>query len=381
MASLIFCPYLWYFKAYTMQNDLELQPLPQGKRRNFFLILLGLFILTLPFLFLYATGYRFDLGNKDPFISTGGLYVAADRAGAEIYIDDELVRETRTFRTAFYAQGLEPGTHRVHVQKPGHHTWVKELPVYPHLVTEAEAFNVPQVPTVRTLSPWKNGTGATVVFEESALKALNTNPVIVATSTATSALIPDTEYATLLASFTATSTEGAAEASALFTATSTADAATTSKVFNGVQLDKRDEDIYATFVGPREQMPYYYCAKDFEFSEEAAPKALLKNTNVAEDISNALIGPVQYVPEDAVCEPSISIDRQGEQVDAFDFYPGSSDLVLLALETGIYVIEVDNRSWQNMQPLLEGENLSMRIQNGNIYVFDGTLIYQVLIDA
>jgi protein associated with RNAse G/E len=45
----------------------------------------------------------------------------------------------------------------------------------------------------------------------------------------------------------------------------------------------------------------------------------------------------------------------------------------------VYVVEIDDRSWQNVQPLLQGEGLSFYIENGNIYVYDGKLIYQVII--
>jgi hypothetical protein len=360
-----------------MHDEFEVQPLPQRERRNLFLLLVGLFVITLPFLFLYATGYRFDFGQATPFISTGGLYVAAERTGAEIYIDNELVRETRTFRKAFYAQGLEPGTHRVHVQKPGHHTWVKELPVYPHLVTEAQAFNVPLVPRVRTISPWKNAVGQTVLFDAPTTVASSTNATVVATTTATRGLIPDTEYATLIRLFTATTTGNApGQIQSIFNATGT-DAGiatpTSTKIFNGVQLSQNDGDVFATYVGPRGQMPYYYCAKDFEFAE--SPVVDVRDTE------KPLIGPVQYIPEDVVCEPTIEIDRKGEEVRGFDFYPNSSDFVLMGLTSGMYVVEVDSRSWQNVQSLFLGEGLDFRIQNGSIYVYDGELIYQILLES
>ena len=371
-----------------MDGDIQVQPLPRGQRQNFFFLLLGLFMVTLPLLFLYAAGYRFELGGEGAFVSTGGIYVAAERSGAEIYIDNELVRETRTFRTAFYAQGLEPGTHRVHVQKPGHNTWVKELPVYAHIVTEAEAFNLPLVPTARTLSPWKNGEGETVVFTTLTLAASSTNTVVVATSTATRSLIPDTEFATLAQAF-ASSTEESVNRSlgsqiqTIFTQTGDEESvetiATTTEVFNGVKLGQQGDNVYATFIGSREQMPYYYCAKEFEFSMEGTPLAdRLKEIDMD---SKMLMGPVEFIPDDIACNPTILIDRQNETVHAFEFYPGSSDLVLMALDSGIFVVEIDNRAWQNAQPLVLGSNLMMLVQNGNVYVYDGTLIYQILVEA
>ena len=65
----------------------------------------------------------------------------------------------------------------------------------------------------------------------------------------------------------------------------------------------------------------------------------------------------------------------------FDFFPGSTDFVVVALKDGIYVVEVDDRSWQNVQPLVMGTNLAFHIENGSIYVYDGALIYQVLLQT
>ncbi len=53
----------------------------------------------------------------------------------------------------------------------------------------------------------------------------------------------------------------------------------------------------------------------------------------------------------------------------------------MVLEDGIYVVEIDDRSWQNVQPLMLGNNLSMYIENGNIFVYDGVLIYQIIFDT
>jgi hypothetical protein len=52
----------------------------------------------------------------------------------------------------------------------------------------------------------------------------------------------------------------------------------------------------------------------------------------------------------------------------------------MSLDFGIYVVEVDDRAWQNSQPLLLGRELNMRVENGQIYVYDGSLIYQVILE-
>ncbi len=374
------------------------QPLPYKSRQRTFGLLFFLFITSLPFLYLYATGYRFDLDMPTNFVSTGGLYVAAERTGAEIYIDGELVRETRVFRKAFYAQNLDPGTHRVYVQKNDHHTWVKELPVSAHLVTEAQAFNLPIVPQVRVISEWLSATSSAIV-RTPLLLASTTNEILATSTKATSTFTHNTEYINLIKFFatsTATTTiqkhtvvERIDELlTASSTATTTGSLATTTKEYGGVRLFEDGDELYAQWVGPFEEMPYYYCAEDFpRYSTSTATTSdlIAEVSTVSEDVSleagaraSDLIHPVQTVPKDAVCKPTIPIDRKGQAISSFDYYPGSIDFVVIALEDGVYVVEVDDRSWQNVQPLIMGKDLHMHVENGSIYVYDGNLIYQII---
>ncbi len=385
----------------------EVQPLSYKNRNRTFIFLLLIFMVSIPLLYLYATGYRFDFAMPSNFVGTGGLYVAVERTGAEIYIDGELVRETRVFRRAFYAQNLDPKTHRVHVQKEGHHTWVKELPVTPHLVTEAQAFNLPVSPQVRVISEWNSATGSPII-RTALITASTTNDVLATSTKATTTFMINSEYVTLIEHFGTTTEEKKEETlikrlEGALTATTTPEEiieATTTKETNGVRLYEASERLYAAWVGPFEQMPYYYCAETFpryststedEIDDEAvANTALVSQSKQKEeqeidaevdtDEQNALMHPVQTVPLNAVCEPAIPMDTKWQTFHNFDFFPGSTDLVVMELEDGIYVAEIDNRSWQNVQPLIMGNNLRMYIESGNIYVYDGSLIYQVMFE-
>lgn len=379
-----------------MDGGIRVQPLPYRTRHKTFLLLVFIFIVSLPFLYLYATGYRFDLTKPTNIISTGGIYVAVDRTGAEIYVDDELVRETRSFRKAFYAQSLDIGTHRVHVQKEGHHTWVKELPVSKHLVTEAQAFNLPLVPQVRVISKWQTATGTMIISHE-ITNASSTNAVIATSTKNTRSFVQNPEFTALIEHFGTTSTStqrvtAAEQIKELLTkdATTTPESTATSTIISGgVKLYRNGDDLFATWVGPFEQMPYYYCAPDFprygtstdattteEKSEESFEVPPNENQPL---VQGPVMHPVQTIPKGTECDPTIRIDRKWQAVHDFDFYPRSTDLVVTALDDAVNVVEIDDRSWQNVQPLFIGNNLKLHIENGNIYVYDGELIYQILL--
>jgi len=379
----------------------QVKPLSYTHRNIFFYTLAAAFCLSLPFLFLYATGYRINL-SQSTLLSTGGLYIAAERTGAEIYIDNELVRETRVFRRAFYSQGLEEGTHRVHVQKEGHHTWVKELPVYPHLVTEAQAFNLPINPQVRLISSWQTNNGVQLLTATSTVleNASATNQFLFEPRAATSTLVANTEYESLIKLFipeteNASTTQKANGTidikntiNSLTQSTGeTNSLATTTKEWRGVRLyENNDKEVFATFVGPEAQMPYYYCADDFApyttattTNNNLSASVSMVETTYAADYADEIPLEVQTVTDES-CDPTIKMDTSNEAVNYFDFFPNSTDLVILGQDTGIYVVEIDDRAWQNKQPLLLGKNLIVRVQNGSVYVFDGKTIYQIVIN-
>ncbi len=362
-------------------NAPTVEPLPYKHRNHFFRLLAFVFFLSLPFLFLYATGYRFHLGETAEIVSTGGLYIAAERTGAEIYIDNELVRETRVFRRAFYAQSITPGVHRVHVQKENHHTWVKELPVYPYLVTEAQAFNLKLVPDVRIIAPKVNSEGVAVLSATSSVMYVSstTNAYIVgADKTATTS----SEYALLVELFLD-------DENSPVVSTTTDDTfiiATTTKQSHNVLIYETEGEVLAHYIGPKTDMPYYYCAEEFELLGEATSTVSDKNNSASVAIAaniedlEAIDKPIAKVSPDTECEPIIKMDSKGQKITDFDFFLGSSDLVLMTLEDGVYVNEIDDRGWQNSQLLLKGTGLQTKIQNGTIYVYDGKLIYQIILE-
>ncbi len=375
-----------------MESQIDVAPLPYKTRQRTFGLLAFVFVVSLPFLYIYATGYRFDFAKPTTLVSTGGMYVAVDGTGAEIYIDGELVRETRTFRKAFYAQSLDAGTHRVHVQKEGYQTWVKELPVSKHRVTEAEAFNLPIVPQVRVITKWQTATG-TMIVRNPLMNASSTNEVFATSTVSTSTLIANIEYERLLQSFSTTTeqestTQQLKDLLTTGTSTSPRDAlGTTTIISGGAKLYQDGDDIYTTWIGSFEDMPYYYCSAEFPPYSTGTPIAQDARENdmsgddivTGDDSVEMQLHPVQAPLKDIDCEPKIRMDRKSQEVRDFDFFPGSSDFVLVALTEGIYMIEVDNRAWQNVQPLILADNLHFHIENGNMYVLQDDVIYQVQI--
>ncbi len=369
------------------------KPLSLWRRKLVFGTLFLAFLFSLPAFIFYATGYRYDFSADRPtFTATGGFYIFADAPENTIYVDDELVDNIRSFRSASYLQGVETGLHNLHVQAPGVHTWVKELTVLPHIVTEAEAFNLPIVPQVRLIMEYNNSASFPVVSAKSTSSpvfaiASTTNSYVVSTSTATSSYTLNPEFALIKSLFVEQASTTAEREKLLaqskqkgfgFSTTSveTESAslalATTTVSRDTITLLKRDEDVFAKATPSNfRSVPHYFCAP--RLTEEV----------IGEDREVEVLTAESVVVEEATlsgipCRDEIKIDRKGQEVISFNFFPKNGNLVLMHLTDGVYVTEIDDRSWQNTQLLYPGENIQVLIYRGGVFIKENDVYFEVL---
>lgn len=380
-----------------MPAEPQIKPLAYKKRKWFFRLLILTFACVMPLVVFYATGYRFDFSKVSPnIISTGGIYISVPVDNADIYINEELVQDIRVFRRASYIQNLNAGIHRVHVQSDGLQTWVKELPVQSHIVTEVQAFNMPSVPHIRLIGGWVSGTGrqvfpkvATTTIAQRFSFASTTEQVLASTTISTTTLTVNQEYDFVRSLFGTSSesetlvgrvVQGVNEAF-VFTdsgATTTATATpTTTIVSRDMKLYEADGEVYALWLGRESDIPYYFCVNYQAASSTVSQYGEHVYEGVATVLATMPITETQNL-SGRVCRDQIRIDRKGKEVKMFDFFPGSTDLVVMLLDDGLYVTEIDDRAWQNVQLLYPGNNIDARIAGGRIYVKDGEYLMEVL---
>ena len=367
----------------------QVKPLAYWHRKIIFILLLLAFLFSLPAFMFYATGYRYDFFSGAPSITaTGGLYIAAEAPESTIFVDESEVTNARVFRNASYIQGLVPNMHRVHVQSPGLHTWVKNLTVYPHIVTEAESFNMPLIPQIRPITPYQTTNGSAVFMGGTTTPALllsasSTIPFIATTSVATSTYRVSSEYTLLKdlfiekASTTKVVRRVPQEAFSFSTSTPTKEEvlATTTVISNNVALYKSGDRVYAAALGVGRQIPHYFCTSQVEI--EAALD--LEETMLVEEGEMFFENTLNELSNNTrECRKSIEIDTLGQAVIDFTFFPNSEDLVLMHLENGIYVVEVDDRAWQNAQLLYPGKDITMLVYGGSIFVEQGASLLEII---
>ncbi len=370
-----------------MPVEPTVKPLSYSNRSWVFWILLGVFIVAMPVFVFYAMGYRIDFANDRSIITVGGLYVNSTTDDALMFVDEKPVENMRIFQSAAYIQNLDSGMHRIHVQKAGYQTWVKELPVYSRFVTEASAFNVPEVPQIRYIPVWLNQTGIPVVIHAVGDEpqvftiASTTNTVVSTTSRSTLAYTENSEYEYAVTLFEDLEEPVTARRALDITAESPTldpEEATTTKSFRDARLFESKGEVYVEWRGSNRNIPYYYCVQyttpattTAEYGEHVFD-SLVEEFDVTLDLADPT------VRDTRLCRDTIRIDRKEQDVLWFDFLPGSQHHVLMLLEDGLYVVEADDRAWQNVQLLYPGEDLEMRVDGGRIYVFDGESYFEVM---
>jgi len=87
------------------------------------------------------------------------------------------------------------------------------------------------------------------------------------------------------------------------------------------------------------------------------------------------------VPGDTrLCRTEIRLDTKGQRIIGFDFFPGSTDLVIVHQANGVFVVEIDDRAWQNVQTLIDRPVDALIVDNNRIFIKIDTLYFEVLTD-
>jgi hypothetical protein len=384
--------------------NVVVEPLSRTRRRLLFLASILFFLVAVPLFVFYATGYRYDFMQPNAVITaTGGLYISVGNDNGEVYVNDEPANNARLFRKALYIQSVDPGVQRIHVQAPGYQTWVKELPVYPYMVTEAAAFLMPERPQVRPIAQYVTSTGTPIflgVASSSSITPFASSSILFAatSSKATTTLTRSSEYDYIRGLFgttTATSTslitrvvdeaKGIFKSSVATTSSSTlADGATTTIRQNETVLYERGGDVYVKYVGDESSVPYYFCvpAEIDTASTSARYQAQLISAEEAyaseQGTTSSSTTAVHVNNTDLRCRHEIKIDRQWQDVISFQFFPGSTDLILMHRKDGVFVTEADDRAWQNTQKIYPASANAIKVDGGRIYVEDSGRLFEIL---
>ncbi|MFZ2886956.1 MAG: hypothetical protein WA021_04015 [Minisyncoccia bacterium] len=139
-----------------------MQPLSTRTRNVYLYTFIALFFALLPFVIMYADGWRWaqDIG----FYKTGGVFVSVPYPDAEVFLDDETIGFSGFFDRSFYVGNLAPGAYKIDVARDGYLPWTRVVVVEPQLVTDAEALLFPKrIEPTRLLFTGVATTGISVI--------------------------------------------------------------------------------------------------------------------------------------------------------------------------------------------------------------------------
>jgi len=265
---------------------------------------------------MYTDGYR--INGKFEIVETGGIYVYSPQAGSEIFINNKKQDKTTIFNKDFFVQNLKPGTYKILIAKEGFWPWAKEVEVHERHVTEAIAFLIPKEPDWEIVPEYTTNTDATNSTTTEAKKE------------------PNTEYKKILAMFE--ERDNNKNTLGLKTGTTTAEKIEELSKRKRTGLWHEDTQIFAIWLEDEESIPNHFC-------------------------------------RDEICQNPLLVFSGTEEVRSLGFYPGREDLILVAVGTGIYALEIDGRVHQNFQPLYKGISPVFVLKNNTIYAKDGDIVF------
>lgn len=296
-------------------------------------------------------GYRFD--DTLVWVETGGIYIHSDVPNAEIFLDGEFVDKNGVLIRNTLIQNLRPDDwYTVEIHKENYHSWIKELFVKPSLVTEARILMLPVEIEKEAFYPYEddNGNGTTTALIDDEEEEVEKN----------------SDYLDFEIIFgLATSTNENSDAIEIIQDGMGAIATTTTNDFDleeipeyFIQLGVRDPNVLENLITKNDEVswledgqivlhwigkigsiPYYYCQKE-------------------------------------ECRTSIRLDDWEDEIIKFDYLVGRDDVWIVLTNSGLWAVEVDDRSNRNIQPIYLGDDLDFAVDDRNrLIVLDNEVFY------
>lgn len=287
------------------------------KRRIILAVCILVFLLLIPLILLYTTGFRWDpeLG----LYKTGGLYISSPLIDSKIFINNNFEKETNILQAGLFLQSLKPGKYSILVAKDNYWPWQKNLVVKEQIVTEARAMLIPKEPKGTVILRENYSPLETSKYDEilANLKILRQPLKPVKTKQATTTPEEISRYTR----FTPNQKEK-------------------------LWWDPKTNKIWVEWLAGKESLPYFFC-------------------------------------NDSVCNEKILIHTSKFSIRNIAFYPKRKDVVLFAVQNGVYALEIDGRGDDRaIQPVYKGkEPIFTTYKNDNsIYILEEDKLMEIKLE-
>jgi len=344
------------------------------RRKLFFLSVAGFLIITPPVL-LYTAGYR--LTDDWSLAKTGGIYIFSPLSGSEIFINNDLKKQTNLLQNGIFIQNLKPNIYSALVAKENFWPWQKNLKINPQLVTEARAFLIPRSPEGKTLarglfiSVFASPFGEILILEE--LKSNNRK--IVFYLPASEEFLTNASISTnqLLSSFGEIN-------NVYWEEKQTAWLSSLNNSFLKTEFDFDNKTVRA-FSAPAPE-DFLSENENQNFSRRFVKFDKHKKLEIWLEKDNEIW--VEWLKKDNPLPYYLSGEKEmiiktRSLIKNIDFFPSREDVIIFAAENGIFALEIDGRGNRNMQPIYKGKNPTFTVNSSQkiVYILDNGALSKI----
>lgn len=326
-----------------------MNPLTTKQRSRSFLLLVLIFIIIAPLILLYSFGYRLD--SSYTLQKTGGVFIHSDIANSSVFIDGKYFKNSGIFIRNTLIQNLTPNKkYKIKVQKNGYQSWIKDMAVYPSIVSEGRVLLLPNKFETREILPYIDPQFGATTTPPTKSKIKPTNA----------------EYMDAFELF-ASSTKKIKKPNTVVASTTVATSV--------VSVQKSELELFFESIGIEE---YETLPNLIVNGKEVS---WIENGNITlEWMSDLSTIPYYYCDgKERKCSKEITLDWQND-ILRFAYLPGRNDVWIVLVPDGIYAVEVDGRTARNIQKIYEEKNVDFRLtKNDRLLVKQDKEIFEVTI--
>ncbi|TSC55204.1 MAG: hypothetical protein LiPW30_670 [Parcubacteria group bacterium LiPW_30] len=297
---------------------MPIKPLSVKSRNIFFYLSIVIFLIAVPVLVLYTTGYRFGEGIIS---KTGGISVYLSPSGSSLYINGKFNDTLGFLSRSFFVQDLKVGSYSIEVKKEGYYSWKKNIVVYPKIVTENYSFLSPEKFVLKEITQFSKPKDIVSTTTKETIK--------IATST--------TEYLEVKALF---------EKKKLTKAEEKKEILAMENIYEKFSIDKADDILVS--------------GKSIVYLKE--------NVVLASWIGNVSDAPYFFHVSTSTVATTTAIFRSDEKISNIEFYPGRTDVVLMEMPSGIFALQLNVGSkMEDLRPVFIDPQSKIRISSNGEY--------------
>lgn len=361
------------------------------KRRILLIICVLVFLIITPLLNFYLAGYRLTRGFK--ITKTGGMYIYSPENGVKIYINNELKKETGFIQNGYFIQNMKPGKYSIIVAKDGFWPWKKDLNVKEEIVSETRSFLVKKEPEGKTIvrglfseiyaSPDNK---ILTLIEKNKKTSLNKMSFYLPESdvflNAKNIQSQNIYFSDIIKTkWEENSFIILADKSVIKYSFDLG-----SRTFEAQKLKENKESEESIFK-PREDFSIFKSneMKIFDYGNariSGRKKEIIwldkTRDTIWFDVSKEESDLPYFIYQEEEKTLPFKVFISKYKIKNIEFFPGRRDIIIVAINNGVYAMELDGRGGRIIQPIYKGKNPNFALFKGDkkIYVLDdGNLSY------